>query len=189
MLLQNALLLQRMWTRRAHWRPLRLLLLLLRFSFPARSQFGVHLSVTLLFVWARKLASTSVTREWFLTCVSAHMGCEMVWAREGTHTDATLERFLTCVDSDMSRELIGAGETSITPLHWASVWSLMNWRFTRSVWVASWFHRNETQRSCLRWKKNTFLVRFYESWVSCSLMNCIYIYCIYCLWTYIELFL
>ena len=41
----------------------------------------------------------------------------------------------TCVYSDMSGELITSREPPVTLLHGTCVWSLMNWSFTRPVWI------------------------------------------------------
>ena len=70
----------------------------------------------------------------------------MVAPGEGTHADTALERLLTGVYANVPGELVAAGEPAVAAVHGASVRSLVDRRFARSIRILSWFHRDQPER-------------------------------------------
>lgn len=112
--------------------------------FSACSQLCMNFGMSLFFIRSSKLSPTSVTRERFLASMSSDMCCEMVGPWKASHTNSTLERFLTSMNSNMSCQFVWPTEPTVTTFYRTSVGPLMNWSFTWTIRIATWFDWDES---------------------------------------------
>ena len=68
--------------------------------------FEVNLGVSLSLVAPRKLASTELAGEGFLSRVRADVGGQVVAPAEGAHAYPTLEGFVPGVDTEVTRQFV-----------------------------------------------------------------------------------
>lgn len=103
----------------------------------------MNFSVPLPLVASGKLPTTNVTCKGLLARVRSDVGCQMVASAEIPHANPALEGLLTSVDADVPGQFIRPGESPVTRLHRASVWSFVRRGLARAVGVfphSAWFH-------------------------------------------------
>src|SRR5262245_31980349 len=80
---------------------------------------------------------------------------QVIATAECAHANAALEWLLTSVNTNVAGQFIGSTESTVAIVHWAFIWSFVQWRFARSVRIFALFQRQHLARWRTGWSVAT----------------------------------